>query len=260
MISSGSLPIQARVDTGDEQVAYLITHFGDAETWSIDSQQLAMNAEGREVERVELRLGSGELHTIEFVSGESESPFDTELDAAGMHAIPQVMAIASQFSEQNPPHHPGTLARFPIPSRAYARSLAVPMAVLALDQGRRGLYAPPRIVVVSFDSLEVRGVAEYPGFDPDNWPPARLGDWPPVTMAGRSPERLQQTMARFSAVWHRLLTAWFAKDVVESSDLALDALEAQEILALLDLPNAALMYQELNPVFWKWFLRHAGAN
>lgn len=248
-----------RIDSGDEQYAYLVTHFGDPGTWTVDSQQLVMTPDGREAEQVELRLESGERHTVLFVDSGTASPFDDGESEPGTDYLVRVMTAATTFSEQNPPHHPGTTARFPVPSRSYAHALSVPMTVLALDRGKRGLYSPPRVVVVDSRTLEVRGVGEFPGFDPENWPPPRLGDWPPASLSQRSPERIQFTMARFSGIWKRLLDAWFASDVVASADLAADAREARELLGILDLPGLEPIYRELNPVFWKWFERHSGA-
>jgi len=170
------------------------------------------------------------------------------------------MESASAFSIANPPHHPGTLARFPVPSSSYANALSVPMPVLALDGGKRGLYAPPRLVVIEYGSSEAKGVGEFPGFDPEDWPPTRLGDWPPTTLVNMHRLQLQGTIMRFSAVWNRVLTAWFAKEIMESPDLTADIREALDTRAMLDVPGFLPFYERLNPVFAKWLARHSVAG
>jgi hypothetical protein len=175
-----------RVDSAEEQYAYMLAHFGDPGTWEVTSQQFERAPDGREVETVDVRASGGDTSRVCFVSRRSESPFEIPEETSGTEFLDTVMESAFAFSTENPPHHPGTMARFPVPSASYANSLAVPLPVLAVDSGRRGLYAPPRVVVLAFDTLQARGVGEFPGFEPENWPPERLGDWPPPELAGKS--------------------------------------------------------------------------
>jgi hypothetical protein len=195
------------------------------------------------------------------VTERDESFFDAPVvDEDGTGFLDRIMEAASEFSASNPPHHPGTQARYPVPSASYANSLAVPMPVLALEGGRRGLYAPPRVVVIDYRTGEAKGVGEFPGFDPEDWPPARLGDWPPDTLAAMHRLQLQGTIMRFSAVWNRVLKAWFAKDVVDTPDLTADVIEALETRSILDLEEFIPYYDRLNPVFARWLARHSVAG
>jgi hypothetical protein len=132
------------------------------------------------------------------------------------------------------------------------------MPVLALDAGKRSLFAPPRVVVIDYATGDAKGVGEFPGFDPETWPPERLGDWPPAPLAAMHRLQLQGTVMRFSAVWNRILQAWFAKDVVDTPDLSADINEALQTRATLDLPAMIAYYDRLNPVFAKWLSRRAG--
>lgn len=247
-----------RVDSADEQYAWMLARFGDPAHWSVVSQMVDVTPDGREAERVEVSLAGGPSVSFTFVAGDADDSFDAPVvDADGTGFLDRVMATALAFSESNPPHHPGSLARFPVPSAGYANALSVPMPVLALDGGRRGLYAPPRVVVIDQGTGEARGVGEFPGFDPERWPPDRLGDWPPPGLAGLHRLQLQGTIMRFSAVWNRILNAWFAKEVMDSPDLTADVTEALATRTTLDLPAMLAYYDRLNPVFAKWLARHS---
>jgi hypothetical protein len=251
-----------RVDSAEEQYAYMLARFGDPGGWSVVSQMFEMDENDREIERVEVQVSGGALEVVRFravrdegvfAMGESEGDGDTAF-------LDTVMDTAFQFSAANPPHHPGTLARFPVPSAGYANALALPMPVLAVDQGRRGLYAPPRVVVVDLATGKARGVGEFPGFDPESWPPRRLGDWPPNTMTTLSQQQVQGSIMRFSALWQRVLDAWFSKDIVRTAELAAEIQEALALRSRLDLPEMIAIYERLNPVFAKWLLRHSVAD
>ena len=247
-----------RVDSADEQYAYMLARFGDPALWSVRAQTLEVTADGREAERVEVMLRSGASARVTFVTSQEEDSFDSPVvddDSTGL--LDRVMGSAFAFSESNPPHHPGTLARFPVPSAGYANALSVPMPILALEGGKRGLYAPPRVVVIDYGTGDARGVGEFPGFDPERWPPERIGDWPPPTLAGLHRLQLQGTIMRFSAVWNRILKAWFAKEIMDSPDLTADVAEALESRVILDLPELLPYYDRLNPVFAKWLTRHS---
>ena len=253
-----SLGVLVRVDSADEQYGYMLARFGDPAGWSVTSQMFSVAEDGREIEVVEIALASGDSLQVRFVATREESFFESPVvdeDSTGF--LDRVMEAASSFSEANPPHHPGTLARFPVPSASYANALAIPMPVLALEGGKRGLFAPPRVVVIDFATGEAKGVGEFPGFDPEDWPPARLGDWPPQSMSSMNRLQLQGTIMRFSAVWHRVLKAWFAKDIMDSPDLTADIVEAMAIRATLDLPELLPYYDKLNPVFARWLARHS---
>ncbi len=247
---TGSGPF-IRVDTAEEQYGYMVARFGDPSAWSVDSQELHVLPDGRDCERVVVRLQTGDTVTVRFVPVRDEGLFASE-PSGGTSRLDEIMETAIAFSRENPPHHPGTIARFPVPSTSYAGAVAVPMAVLAQDQGRRGLYAPPRVVVVDLSTLQVRGVGEFPGFDPDSWPPKRLGDWPPPALAGMSPAHLQGTILRFGALWLRILDAWFERTAELSLALPAEIEEMVELRDRLDVPGMALSYERLNPSFAHW--------
>jgi hypothetical protein len=65
---------------------------------------------------------------------------------------------------------------------------------------------------------------------------------------------------RFSALWQRVLDAWFSKDIVRTAELAAEIQEALELRSRLDLPEMIAIYERLNPVFAKWLLRHSVAD
>jgi hypothetical protein len=258
MTGFGNGPHLVRVDSADEQYAYMLARFGDPALWSVAAQMVDMTADGREAERVEVTLASGESVPVTFVASPGDDSFDNPVvDEDGTGFLDRVMETASAFSETNPPHHPGTMARFPVPSAGYANALAVAMPVLALDAGKRGLYAPPRVVVIDQLTGEARGVGEFPGFDPEQWPPERLGDWPPASLTALHRLQLQGTIMRFSAVWQRVLHAWFAKEIMDSPDLTAEIVEAVRLRAMLDLPGMVACYERLNPVFARWLTRHS---
>jgi hypothetical protein len=124
------------------------------------------------------------------------------------------------------------------------------LTVLAVDAGQRGLFAPPRIAVVRWPSAEAVGVGDAPGFDPDRWPPPRLGDWPPLTVRDWPEYRLAGTIERFSAIWVRLLDAWFSGDRYPQIDD--EKREARMLLERL-VPEALItFYAGLSPGFWAW--------
>jgi hypothetical protein len=254
------LPI--RVESAEEQYAYMLARFGDPATWAVLSQSFDTDPDGREMEFVEARDSSGSTVTIRFVAVREAGIFGDEApEGDGTTGfLDEVMEKAFTFSEANPPHHPGTLARFPVPSASYANSLSVAMPVIALDGGRRGLFAPPRVVVIDNSTGEAKGVGEFPGFDPEDWPPPRLGDWPPAHIQAMHRLQMQGTIMRFSAVWKRILDAWFSTEIMESPELSREIVEAVRTRAILDLPQLIPYYDRLNPVFAKWLERHSTAG
>lgn len=251
-----------RVETAEEQYAYMLSRFGDPSAWSVTSQMFELDDQGRDIERVDVQLASGAEDVVRFRAVREEGVFSERLseEEGTTGFLDAVMEAAFQFSAANPPHHPGTLARFPVPSAGYANSLAVPMPVLAVDQGHRGLYSPPRVVVIEFGSLKARGVGEFPGFDPESWPPPRLGDWPPPSIATMPQQQVQGSIMRFSAIWQRILEGWFSKELVQSPELSAEVVEALALRARLDLPAMLPLYDRLNPVFAKWLVRHSDAG
>lgn len=239
-----------RADSASEQFGWLGWQFSGYQDWSVESVTYG-ERDGAELETMTV-AADGESREVSFdVTALRDS--DPEAEDTTL-ALDRIMRAAAEFAEQNPPHHPGSLARFPVPWDAYPHALAVPMAVLAIDDGTRLLFAPPRVVGVSFPALEPFGVGEYPGFEPENWPPARLGAWPPPGLASLSMATLQSMIARFSACWMRLLTAWFEQRPY--THIPSDAADALELLDRLDLREMVPFYQRLSPGYWTWLAGH----
>lgn len=240
------------IDSDHEQEAWLVATFGPLGTWQSMSQTLRITESGEQQEVLEIRLKSGEHATIPFM----EATPDDSLEGAGFDRtqhLDDMMSLAAQYAEQNPPNHPGSLPRFPVPSRSYAEAVSIPMAVLAVDDlGRRGLYAPPRQVAINLREGTLIGVGEFPGFDPEHWPPPRLGDWPPDSVTAVPHAKLQGMIARFNACWSRVLEAWFAQVTQPNPVLRADIVESLRYRGILDLPAFEDYYERLNPVFAKW--------
>lgn len=249
-----------RIDSAEEQYAYLLTHFGEPDRWSVVDQRLGKSSDGRDTESVSVRDATGAVRQATFVAPDDDvlgDVADSDSDET-TGFVPGLMEAATRFSADNPPHHPGTIARFPVPSAQYRQAVAIPMPVLAIDGGRRGLYAPPRVVVIDIASRQPVGVGEFPGFDPERWPPPRLGDWPPPSTRGIGERQLEGMVARLSACWKRILDAWFAAAGVPDSDLAGDIEDALAIRARLDLPAMLSYYDRLNREFATWLVDRAG--
>lgn len=250
-----------RIDSAEEQYAYLAARFGGPEKWTVVDQRLGTADDGRDMEVLSVRISSGEVTSVAFVTSDDDDFGDgdrqTHLDDTTRY-LDTIMETALTFSAENPPHHPGTLARFPVPSAQYGEAIAIPMPVLAVDQGRRGLYAPPRVVVIGFRSEELVGVGEYPGFDPERWPPERLGDWPPSATRNLEQPRLQGMIGRMSACWKRVLDGWFETDPELDPDLPIDVRHGLELRDILDIPALSRYYDALNPGFARWLERHRG--
>jgi hypothetical protein len=244
-------PRLIRVDSAQEQIAYLLSRYGDPATWSVVSQRIQQAPDGRDVEQVEIEFAGGGRAEVRFVTSDDD-PFDPAEPEDTTVFLDAVIEAAAAFGAANPPQHPGTMARFPVPSERYERTLAVPMPVLAVSEDGRGLFAPPRYVALAFPSLEPVGVGEFPGFDPERWPPQRLGAWPPPQMAELHHLQIQGTIQRFSACWHRILNAWFDHSGTISADLTTDIAEALSYRALLDLETFFPYYDKLNPNFAAW--------
>jgi hypothetical protein len=75
-----------------------------------------------------------------------------------------------------------------------------------------------------------------------------------------SQQQVQGSIMRFSALWKRILDAWFSKDIVRTPELAGEIQEALELRGRLDLPEMNAVYDRLNPVFAKWLERHSTAD
>jgi hypothetical protein len=243
------------VDSGEEQVACLVARFGPQGTFSVLDQSVATLNDGSTAERTTLRTGQGDVE-VEFREASPQVVSFTEqvpdLDRTSLLDI--VMERAMTFAAANPPHHPGSLPRFPMPVEHYGEAVGVALPILAVDDlGRQGLYAPPRVVVVDWRSHEAVGAREFPGFDPEvDWPPRRLSDWPLPGVARLVPEQLEATIMRFGACWSRVIDAWFGNRDRITDVLKADVAESRKWGEVLDPPAMAGVYRELNPRFADW--------
>ena len=248
-----SLGSTIRVDSVVEERAYLDAYPSDRGPWEIVAQTLSTQG-GRAVDRLEVQSRGINVPTRRQVVFEVASFVGTPGlvlgDGFTTEYLDRLMRAAGNFARENAVLHPGSLPRFPVPSRRFPGRIDVPLAVLAVDDGRRGLYAPPLVVTLDFRSSEPYGVGDFPGFDPREWPPARLGDWPPLGIEGIDQVRLQGMVARLSGCLTRLLDVWHG-----GADFSQRPAEGEEVLALLerlDPPGMLGVYKELNPGYWDW--------
>ena len=114
------------------------------------------------------------------------------------------------------------------------------------------MYSPPRQVVLSIADNALIGFGDFPGFDPEMWPPARVGDWPPASMTNVPEQQLQGVIQRFSCCWSRVLEAWFARSDGYSDVLRADIAEGLRYRSLLDVPGFEECYARINPGFQRW--------
>ena len=198
-----SLPI--RVDSLREAYAWVDANPSASGAWTISSERRSSGAAG--ILTMELTAPDGDGAVVRFETGHFGSSGGRQrLGVDPTQALDELMAKVAGYAAANPPHHPGSLPRFPVVSPRYAGAVEVPLAILAADDaGRPGLFAPARVVVVRLEDGQPIGIGEYPGFDPDVWPPARLGDWPPPATARLDRRQLAAVVARFNGVWLRLL-------------------------------------------------------
>ena len=242
-----------RVDSVDEEYAFVTAYPPDGREWSIQSQTLSRTDSGA-VDTLELRSSEGDVQHYRFDistffangsvpgSGESSTGF-----------LDTVMETAAEFAAQNGAHHPGSLPRFPVPSDRYPGRLDVPMPILAVGEGKRGIFAPVRVVTMTFEDPEPFGVGEFPGFDPDNWPPSRLADWPPLGTQGMDKLRLQASIGRFSAVAVRLFNAYLKHQTYPQ--VAEERAEYAALLRILDVPKMEPYYRRVAGRFFNWLER-----
>lgn len=164
--------------------------------------------------------------------------------------VEAVMRAGHELAKKEGPLHPGSMPQYPIPSASHLGTVTVPLPILAIDAGQRWLYAPPRLAVVRWPAAEPVGVGDMPGFNPDTWPPERLGDWPPATVRDWEQPRLAGAIARFTAIWGRLLDVWFGgQRYLQFDD---ERLEAMLLLGFLVPAPMLAIYARLSPDFWAW--------
>lgn len=227
------------VDSDDELAAFL-TAFAISDIDGLNtglgpaSELHGTDAEGRSV-KIIVQAG-----------GQRTTGSATRFGVSKLEALDELMPRAIAFSTENPPHHPGTVARFPMPSARFAGCVEIPLAVLAVDEGRPGMYAPPRVAVLDWQTAETRGIGEFPGFSPENWPPARLGDWPPRTVQDATPELIAASVARLSGCLGRLIDHELG---LSHQRAASDLSDTRSLIHRLDLPAMMPSYHAISKSF-----------
>lgn len=237
-----------RVDSQGEEMAYLAAWPAASGAWQVEGTGFIPGIPSTQ-KRVLLRAPDGTQTVIHFLVGTYHEVAQRTADPAAAR-VERAMRAGLELAKQEGPLHPGSQAQYPVPLPAYRDAVAVPLPILAIDDRQRGLYAPPRFAVVRWPGAEPLGVGDVPGFDPDNWPPPRLSDWPPPAIRAWEPARLAGAIERFTAIWGRLLDAWFGG--APYPQLADERHEARLLLAFL-LPTGLLsLYAELSPAYWAW--------
>src|SRR4051812_36508999 len=135
-----------RVDSVTEEYAFLATWPSADGPWERVAQKLAFGAQGPE-DVLTLKSPAGAVIEVRFAiasffaAGEQTATLPNERVSAAMQA-------GHELAKVEGPLHPGTMPQYPVPSPAHAESVAIPLAILGVDRGQRGLYAPPRVAVV----------------------------------------------------------------------------------------------------------------
>jgi hypothetical protein len=239
-----------RVDSIAEEYAYLAAWPPADGPWERVGQMQMPGPDGPE-EHLTVRSPDGAIAVVRFAVRSSDATPEASRPLPG-ERVAAAMLAGHELAKQEGPLHPGSMPQYPVPHDAYPGAVIVLLPILAVDAGQRALYAPPRIAVVRWPSAEAVGVGDAPGFDPACWPPPLLGEWPPLAVRDWEPQRLAGAIERFSAVWGRLLDAWFVAKTHRG--LADERCEALALMALL-LPQTLLArYAELSPRFWDWLL------
>lgn len=238
-----------RVDSLREAYAYVDAYPHASGPWEIVSETRS-SQDGGTVLAVEVLAPEGDRMVLSFDTAAFGATAGIQrFGAEPTVALDDLMANVAEFAEANPPWHPGSLPRFPVPSRRYPGRLEVPIAILASDDdGRPGLFAPARVVVVSMSDGKPHGIGDFPGFDPDQWPPARLGDWPPSAVAMTPRRQLAGLVGRFNGVWLRLLTG--ETDRTTYPQVTNERTEARNLIHQLEVEGMGSIYRILNGPFW----------
>jgi hypothetical protein len=251
----GDLPIPPRematirADSVAEEYSYLGAWPAASGPWQIVQQTLFVGPLGPE-DHLSVSAPGGESGMLRIAVGSFYGSETLGFARPGA-AVDDVMSAAMTWTAENEPAHSGALPRFPVPAVGYPGSVAIPFAVRAVDDNRRaGLFGPTRVIIARWPNGEIVGANDAPGFDPESWPPARLGPWPPPGLDGINRDALRATIGRFTAIWTRLLNAYITgEDYHHRHD---ESVEGRMLLARLDPPPMTAVYASMNPAFWAW--------
>ncbi len=256
---SGEGGARVLVDSLREAYAYVDAYPHSSGPWTILAE-IRSNRDGGATLTLDLSAPDGDSTSVIFKTGHFGATGGIRrFGVEPTLALDELMSGVSAFVAENPPFHPGSLPRFPVPSRRYPGRVEVPVAILAMgDDGRSGLFAPARVVVVSLSDGRPYGIGDFPGFDPDNWPPERLGNWPPAATMTLPRGQLAATVARFNGVWLRVLTA--AATATTYPSLHQERREAVTMLSVLDAPEMAAVYRTIHEEFWDGLQEEDGSE
>lgn len=237
-----------RVDSPDEEMAYIAAWPHPTGAW-IPMGWLFVPGIPSTQKHFSIRAPDEAVTTIRFLVG---SYHDSRRPAEEMPArrVENAMRAGHELAKSEGPLHPGSMPQYPIPTASHMGTVSVPLPILAIDAGQRWLYAPPRLAVLRWPSAEPVGVGDMPGFNPDKWPPPRLGDWPPATVRDWDQLRLAGAISRFTAIWGRLLDVWFGGERYLQFDD--ERMEGLLLLGLLVPEPMLAIYARLSPDFWAW--------
>ena len=237
-----------RADSQAEELAYIAAWPPAAGAWTPVESVFIPGIPSMQ-KRVLLQAPDGTQEVIHFLVGASRERGARSRQLPG-ELVEAVMRAGHALAKEEGPLHPGTMPQYPVPAPAHAHTVSLPLPILAIDAGRRWLYAPPRVAVVRWPGAEAVGVGDAPGFDPEHWPPRRLGDWPPAAVRGWEQQRLAGAVARFTSIWGRLLDVWFGGERYLQLDD--ERREALLLLGLLEPEGMLAFYAEISPPYWAW--------
>ncbi|MFM9105836.1 MAG: hypothetical protein ACKOWF_03975 [Chloroflexota bacterium] len=251
----GSLPVPPRdmatirADSVAEEYAYLGAWPAASGPWRIAQQTLFLGPLGPE-DHLSVTAPGGETGMLRIAIG-SFYGSETAGFARPGAAVDGILAAVKAWAEEHEPPDPRALPRFPVPAAGYPGRVAVPFAIRAAGDDRRAsLFGPTRVVIARWPDGEITGASDAPGFDPLQWPPPRLGPWPPPGLDGITRDALTASVGRFAAVWGRLIDAFISgEDYHHRHD---ESVEARMLLGRLDPPPMTAVYAALNPAFWAW--------
>lgn len=237
-----------RVDSPEEEEAYVAAWPHPRGAWAPAGFVFVPGIPSTQ-KHLALRAPDESTTTVRFLVG-SYHDAQRPQDQRPARRVESIMRAGHALAKAEGPLHPGTLPLYPVPAPSHPGAVTVPLPVLAIDAGQRWLYAPPRFAVVRWPSADPVGVGDMPDFSPDTWPPPRLGDWPPVTVRDWDQGRLAGAIARFTAIWGRLLDLWFgAAPYLQFND---ERLEALLLLGLLVPEPMLATYARLSATYWAW--------
>jgi hypothetical protein len=145
-----------RIDSVAEAYAYFTAWPPPDGPWEHVGQRFAPGPAGPE-DHLTVRAPDGQSAVVRFAIRSFFSYPGEALVAPG-EQVAAAMRAGHELAKSEGPLHPGTLPQYPVPSESHSGAVAVPLPILAVDAGQRGLFAPPRIAVVRWSESATRPV------------------------------------------------------------------------------------------------------